>query len=30
MELVSLNHVSGNEQHGETDEMMVETTDNDI
>jgi len=30
MELVSLNHVSGNEQHGETDETMIETMDNDI
>jgi len=30
MELVSLNHVSGNEQHGETDEMMIKTMDNDI
>jgi len=30
MELVSLNHVSGNEQHGETDETMIKTTDNDI
>jgi len=30
MELVLLNHVSGNEQHGETDETMIKTTDNDI
>jgi len=30
MDLVLLNHVSGNEQHGETDEIVIETTDNDI
>ncbi len=30
MELASLNPVSGNEQHGETDDTMMETTENNI